>query len=467
MAEVAGHLSVAELGERFRVAADTRSARHVQAIWLLAKGHAVAEVAATTAFGVRWVEKLLARYNAGGPDALGDLRRRNGTRATILKPELLDRLRLRLAGPPADGGLWTSREVAAWMAEELGLASVAGQRGWEALRAVGWSGQGPRPEHPARATAEEQEAFKKGSIRVGCCGRPCGGQEPGSRGTWLGRPLERSSPTEIVRQVARRDAVEAAHPALQPAVVGVHVLDVEGAVAHPDPGGDIDRLVADAALGGEGGVGPGAVPAEDGGGGDHGPERRGDGVGAEVGQHGVGGVAGAVAGDQRRDLLGREPALARPLAAPARSPRGRDAATAPSAGALVGPAKEGLVRLDHAAQRLARRPPRAQEPVPPAEAGRQVHAAVGGGLGQAHAPRERLAVAQPARLLAQPRQGGAGQRVEGLAAGRAAVAAQPAGGPPALRLLGAAMRAARRRGERSLEQPHRLGLARGRRQGPP
>ena len=65
MAEVAGHLSVAELGERFRAAADARSARHVQAIWLLAKGHAAAEVASTTAFGVRWVEKLLARYNAG------------------------------------------------------------------------------------------------------------------------------------------------------------------------------------------------------------------------------------------------------------------------------------------------------------------------------------------------------------------------------------------------------------------
>ena len=61
MAEVAGHLSVTELGERFRAAADARSARHVQAIRLLAKGREVAEVASTTAFGVRWVEKLLAR----------------------------------------------------------------------------------------------------------------------------------------------------------------------------------------------------------------------------------------------------------------------------------------------------------------------------------------------------------------------------------------------------------------------
>ena len=163
MAEVAGHLSVAELGERFRAAADARSARHVQAIWLLARGHEVAEVASTTAFGVRWIEKLLARYNAEGPDTPGDLRRRNGAKRTILKPELLDGLRVRLAEPPTDGGLWTSRKVAAWMAGELGLASVAAQRGWEALRAVGWSIQVPRPEHPERATAEEQEAFKKSS----------------------------------------------------------------------------------------------------------------------------------------------------------------------------------------------------------------------------------------------------------------------------------------------------------------
>src|SRR3954453_9914597 len=262
VAEAAGHLGRAGLGERFRVAADARSARHVQAIWLLAKGHEAAEVAATTAFGVRWVEKLRARYNAGGPDALGDLRRGNGTRPTILKPELLDRLRLRLAGPPADGGLWgsregagwvgggrpaegglwTSREVAAWMAEELGLASVAVQRGWEALRAVGWSVQAPRPEHPAGAPGEEREAFKKGSTRDGCWAWPCCGQKPGCGRIRLGGPLERSSPAEIVRQVARRDAREAYHPALQPAVVGVHVLDVEGTVADANAGGDIDRL---------------------------------------------------------------------------------------------------------------------------------------------------------------------------------------------------------------------------------
>src|SRR4051812_22920278 len=137
MEEVVTHLSVAELEARFRAASDARSTRHLQAIWLLAKGHRTAEVAATTAFGVRWVEKLRARYNAEGPEALGDLRRHNGRGRTVLTPALLDGLRLRLAEPPPDGGPWTSRKVAAWMAGELGLASVAAQRGWEALRAVG------------------------------------------------------------------------------------------------------------------------------------------------------------------------------------------------------------------------------------------------------------------------------------------------------------------------------------------
>jgi hypothetical protein len=33
------------------------------------------------------------------------------------------------------------------MAGELGLAAVLPQRGWEALKAIGWSVQKPRPRH--------------------------------------------------------------------------------------------------------------------------------------------------------------------------------------------------------------------------------------------------------------------------------------------------------------------------------
>jgi hypothetical protein len=47
------------------------------------------------------------------------------------------------------------------MAAELGLISVAPQRGWEALKAIGWSIQKPRPKNPKSATPEEAAEFKE------------------------------------------------------------------------------------------------------------------------------------------------------------------------------------------------------------------------------------------------------------------------------------------------------------------
>ena len=172
MAHVADHLSVLALEQEYRSCTDVTAARHFQTIWLLAKGHEITEVSATVSFARRWVERLLARYNAHGPQALGDLRRRNGTSPSVLRPDLLEKLKARLLEPPPDGGFWTSPKVAAWMAGELGLAAVLPQRGWEALQAIGWSVQKPRPRHPASATPEAREAFKKSWSRSSPRKRP-------------------------------------------------------------------------------------------------------------------------------------------------------------------------------------------------------------------------------------------------------------------------------------------------------
>ena len=67
----------------------------------------------------------------------------------------------RVKTPPDDGGVWTAKKVALVMAGALGLARVADQRGWEALRAIGWTIQRPRPRHAQVATPEAQAAFKK------------------------------------------------------------------------------------------------------------------------------------------------------------------------------------------------------------------------------------------------------------------------------------------------------------------
>src|SRR3954462_14005589 len=61
MAHVADHLSVSALEQQYRSCTDVTAARHLQAIWLLAKGHHIAEVAATVSYARRWVERLLAR----------------------------------------------------------------------------------------------------------------------------------------------------------------------------------------------------------------------------------------------------------------------------------------------------------------------------------------------------------------------------------------------------------------------
>jgi len=165
MTRIIEHLSVSELEQRYRTAEEATEARHTQAIWLLAQGRSVLEVADVLAFAPRWVEKLAARYNEHGPDALGDQRRHNGRAGSVLTAAVLDALAERLRTPPEDGGRWTGAKVATWMAKQLGLAKVHPQRGWEALKRIRWSVQAPRPRHPRAATPEQRAEFKGGSTR--------------------------------------------------------------------------------------------------------------------------------------------------------------------------------------------------------------------------------------------------------------------------------------------------------------
>jgi transposase len=175
MAQVAGHLDRDELQARYRGSGDAALARHYQVIWLLAQGRSCAEVARLTSFARRWVEQLLARYNLFGPTSLGDRRRSNGATATVLTADVLAALRERLKTPPDGGGVWTARKAAGFIAAEIGR-SVSEQRGWEALRAVGWTLQRPRPQHAEVASPEEQAAFKKARR-----GRRRGGGAPSRR----------------------------------------------------------------------------------------------------------------------------------------------------------------------------------------------------------------------------------------------------------------------------------------------
>src|ERR671917_217505 len=131
VARVVGHLSVAELEARYRAAREVTEARHAQAIWLLAQGRTVLEVAEVLAFAPRWVTQLAARYNACGPAALGDGRRRNGKAASLLTPDLLAALAERVTAPP-------DRPVEVWAEDEHRL-------GLKPVRRRVWAPVGQRP----------------------------------------------------------------------------------------------------------------------------------------------------------------------------------------------------------------------------------------------------------------------------------------------------------------------------------
>ena len=165
MTAIASHLSAAELEARYETAADPVSKSHFHAIWLLSLGYMITEVAAILLFSTRWVSLLAKRYNDQGPESLEDQRADNGAAPSILTPEALSSLKERLKTPPDDGGLWTGPKAARWLAKFHGLKSVHNQRGWDALIAIEYSIQKPRPRHPNAASEEDRDALKKTARR--------------------------------------------------------------------------------------------------------------------------------------------------------------------------------------------------------------------------------------------------------------------------------------------------------------
>ena len=159
------HLGSKELENRYRKAKDPVLRSHYQIVWLISEGKSTQEVMEATGYSRGWIQQLARRYNADGPEALGDARHQNpGARErALLDPDQRKELAEALRKPPPDGGMWNSRKVGEWIEAKTGKAvSNKKQRGWEYLRKLGHSPKAPRPRH-AKADEREPEAFKKGS----------------------------------------------------------------------------------------------------------------------------------------------------------------------------------------------------------------------------------------------------------------------------------------------------------------
>ena len=155
------HLTMEELGGRYRRARDPVERSHAQIVWLIARGQSAKEAAKITGYSARWVSEVVRRYNEGGPEALGDRRHENPGGRFLLEEAQRRELADALRGRAPDGGLWTGPKVAAWIEEKTGKRTHP-QRGWVYLKRLGFSLKRPRPRHH-KADQEEQEAFKKTS----------------------------------------------------------------------------------------------------------------------------------------------------------------------------------------------------------------------------------------------------------------------------------------------------------------
>lgn len=210
MTTINAHLSSFELEARYEAAADPVAKSHFHTLWLLSSGYEVDEVAELLSFSTRWVRELIRRYNEAGPDRLGDQRVHNGTKPTILTAEALAALKERVKTLPDDGGLWTGPKIARWLAKFHGLKAVHDQRGWDALIAIGYSIQQPRPRHPQAATEQARAALKKTPDRS--CPGAAQASERDGRGLGDGRTPHRSEADHAGRVGAGRRAADCTRP---------------------------------------------------------------------------------------------------------------------------------------------------------------------------------------------------------------------------------------------------------------
>jgi transposase len=164
--ELVNHLSSEELQQRYRSATDPVELRRWHLLWLISQHWYVKDAAATVGLNYDYARAIVHRYNREGTSSVSNRRRgHQRPRRALLNPAQQQGLEQALQAPPSDGGLWSSRKVADWIAQTTGRSEVRAQRGWDYLQRLERSLQSPRPQH-VQADPAAQGTFKKTSLPV-------------------------------------------------------------------------------------------------------------------------------------------------------------------------------------------------------------------------------------------------------------------------------------------------------------
>lgn len=158
-------LSLEQLERLYLDASTPLEQRRAHVILLRAEGMAPGEVARIVRVHPSTIAVYVRRFNEHGPDSLADARANNPGRPPLLDDQGLKMLERALKQPPEDGGRWSGPKVARWLETYLDRPpdSLDDARGWEALKALGYSYKSSRPEHTRSASPEQREPWKKKS----------------------------------------------------------------------------------------------------------------------------------------------------------------------------------------------------------------------------------------------------------------------------------------------------------------
>jgi transposase len=180
---VTPHHTADQLAALIRAETRARVARRLTAARWALRGHTAAAIAAQVLLSDRQVRTGVARYHAGGAEALADRtgRGRKGPLTAAQEQRLEERLR---AGPTEADGVCALRgeDVRRILADEFGVPRSLPAT-YDLLHRLGFAPLRPRPRRP-KADPEAQAAFKKtcrGSSPRSRPPTPASGSNSGSR----------------------------------------------------------------------------------------------------------------------------------------------------------------------------------------------------------------------------------------------------------------------------------------------
>jgi transposase len=156
--DLAPHLSVDELRQRFRSCRDAKTARRWQLLWLISSGHTATAAAELVGLTDRQARRVVSLYNHQGVEAVTPRTAPGASR--MLSAAQLDELKEAIQRPSPDGGVWTGTKVARWLEQATGRKDIPYSTGRKYLLRLGFSLQTGRPRHE-QASAEAQDHFKK------------------------------------------------------------------------------------------------------------------------------------------------------------------------------------------------------------------------------------------------------------------------------------------------------------------